>query len=78
MQIKGKEIAQIINERRKEKKLKITELAALSGVNYMQLYDSLNNKSRARELKASELIRVCTILGINDLSVFYKKTKPLA
>ena len=78
MQIKGKEISQIINEKRKEKKLKITELATLSGVNYMQLYNSLNNKSRARELKASELIRVCTILGINDLSVFCKKTKPPA
>ena len=78
MIIKGEEIAQIINETRKEKRLKITDLATLSGVNYMQLYNSLNNKSRARELKASELVRVCAILGITDLSVFYKKTKPLA
>lgn len=78
MKIKSEEIVQLINEIRKEKRLKITELAALSGVNYMQLYNSLNNKSRARELKASELIRVCAILGITDLSVFYKKTKPPA
>lgn len=78
MQLKGEEIAQIINERRKEKKLKITDLAALSGVNYMQLYNSINNKSRTRKLKASELIKVCTILGINELSVFAEKTKPPA
>ena len=78
MIIKGEEIAQIINETRKEKRLKITDLAVLSGVSYMQLYNSLNNKSRARELKASELVRVCAILGITDLSVFCKKTKPPA
>lgn len=78
MEIKGEEIVEIINEIRKEKRLKITDLATLSGVNYMQLYNSLNNKSRARELKASELIRVCAVLGVNDLSVFYKKTKPPA
>lgn len=44
----------------------------------MQLYNSINNKSRTRELKASELIKVCTILGINELSVFAEKTKPPA
>lgn len=70
--MKSEEIAQVINERRKEKKLNIADLSNLSGMKYMQLYNSLNNKSRARELKANELISICNVLGISDLGVFAK------
>lgn len=49
----------------KKRKMQIKELSELSKLDYMQLYNSLQNKSRKRPLRASEYITICKVLQLD-------------
>ncbi len=37
-----------------------------TGISYMALYDSLRNKSKKREIKGKELVKLCRFLDIDS------------
>lgn len=47
--------------------INLSELARKSGITYSILYSSLGHKSRTRELRATELVRICSVLKINPM-----------
>ena len=49
--------------------ISIRQLAEKADIPYMNLYNSLANRSRDRELRASELIAICKILGIDPMKL---------
>ena len=57
----------------KKKSINISELARKTEIPYQLLYDSLFNKKKKRELRSSELLSVCTFLGINPMDFADKK-----
>ena len=46
----------------KEKGINLSAMARQTGIPYMQLYDSLFNENKTRELRGKELIKVCGFL----------------
>jgi len=51
----------------KNRGINLSEMSRLIGVPYMALYSSLRDKSREREIRGGELIRVCKFLDVNPL-----------
>ncbi|MCI9078327.1 MAG: helix-turn-helix transcriptional regulator [Lachnospiraceae bacterium] len=47
--------------------INLSELARKSGITYSLLYYSLGHKNRTRELRASELVKICSVLNINPM-----------
>lgn len=58
----------------KSRGINLSEMARLIGVPYMALYDSFMNRSRGREIRGWELVRVCKFLDV-DLREFADKEK---
>lgn len=57
----------------KEKHITVTRLAAISGVSYSLLYDSLKDKTRDRPLRAEEYLKICIALGRNPMEFYQTK-----
>ena len=49
-----------------DKGIALTVVSRRTGISYMALYDSLRNKSKKRELKGKELIKLCKFLDIDS------------
>lgn len=47
----------------------LTVVARRTGLSYMALYDSLKNKSKSREIKGKELVKLCKFLDINPMEM---------
>lgn len=47
--------------------INLSELARKSGIKYSVLYSSLGHKRRTRELRATELVKICFVLKINPM-----------
>ncbi|MDE7053177.1 MAG: helix-turn-helix transcriptional regulator, partial [Lachnospiraceae bacterium] len=47
--------------------INLAELARKSGVEYSAIYASLGDKKKNRELRANELIGICSVLKINPM-----------
>lgn len=62
-------IAERIAREAADSGMSIRKLAEAAGIPYMNLYNSLSNRNRRRELRASELIAVCKVLEM-DLEAF--------
>lgn len=45
----------------------LAELARKSGIEYSAVYASLADKNKERELRANELISICSVLKINPM-----------
>ena len=43
----------------------LTVVSRRTGVSYMALYDSLRNKSKKREIKGKELVKLCKFLEVD-------------
>ena len=43
----------------------LTVVSRRTGISYMALYDSLKNKSKKREIKGKELVKLCKFLDID-------------
>lgn len=43
----------------------LTVVSRRTGLPYMSLYDSLRNKSKNREIKGKELVKLCKFLDID-------------
>lgn len=43
----------------------LTVVSRRTGIPYMALYDSLRNKSKKREIKGKELVKLCKFLDID-------------
>lgn len=52
-----------------DKGIALTIVSRRTGIPYMALYDSLKNKSRKRDIKGIELVKLCKFLDI-DLQYF--------
>lgn len=51
----------------KDRGINLSEMARLIDIPYMALYNSLRDKSREREIRGWELVRVCKFLDVNPL-----------
>lgn len=51
----------------KSRGINLAEAARSINVPYMALYDSLRNKSKNREIKGRELVKLCRFLDINPM-----------
>jgi predicted transcriptional regulator len=49
----------------KSRGINLSEMARLINVPYMALYNSLMDKSRHREIKGWELVKVCIFLNVD-------------
>lgn len=47
--------------------ISLTKVSKDTGIPYMALYDSLMNDKRNRQLRGTELIKVCEFLGIDPM-----------
>ena len=47
----------------------LTVVARRTGLSYMALYDSLKNKSKSREIKGKELVKLCKFLDVNPMEM---------
>lgn len=47
--------------------INLAELARKSGVEYSAIYASLGDKKKNRELRANELIGICSVLKVNPM-----------
>lgn len=52
----------------KSNRINLSELSRTTGIGYKQLYASLGDKNRNRELRAWELFRICEALKISPVS----------
>lgn len=43
----------------------LTVVSRRTGISYMALYDSLKNKSKKREIRGKELVKLCKFLDID-------------
>lgn len=48
-----------------ERGIALTVVSRRTGLPYMALYDSLRNKSKNREIKGRELVKLCKFLDID-------------
>lgn len=48
-----------------DKGIALTVVSRRTGISYMALYDSLRNKSKRREIKGKELVKLCKFLGVD-------------
>lgn len=46
-----------------ERNISLLRLSNQANIGYMQLYNSLMNKSRGRKLRADEFMAICEVLG---------------
>lgn len=46
-----------------ERSISLLRLSKQTCIGYMQLYDSLMNKSRKRKLRVDEFMAICEVLG---------------
>ena len=62
-----------IARRIEDKGIALTVVSRRTGVPYMALYDSLKNKSKRRDIKGKELVKLCKFLNIDprELEVSY-------
>ena len=44
----------------------LTVVSRRTGISYMALYDSLKNKSKKREIRGKELVKLCKFLDIDS------------
>lgn len=44
----------------------LTVVARRTGISYMALYNSLKNKSKKREIRGKELVKLCRFLDIDS------------
>lgn len=51
----------------KDRGINLSEIARLIDIPYMALYNSLRDKSREREIRGWELVRICKFLDVNPL-----------
>ncbi len=51
----------------KSRGISLSKMARLTNIPYAALYDSLMSKSRHREIKGQELVRVCGFLGVDPM-----------
>ncbi len=68
------EIEKRLHEIIRSRGINLSEMARLTGVPYMALYDSLMNAARKREIRGWELIKICKFLGVNPLDFAEKDT----
>ena len=54
-----------IARRIEDKGIALTVVSRRTGVPYMALYDSLKNKSKRRDIKGKELVKLCKFLNID-------------
>lgn len=47
--------------------INLSELARKAGVSYSSLYASIGKEDSEREFRASELVSICDVLGINPM-----------
>lgn len=57
----------------KQKGINLSMMAREIEIPYIQLYDSLFNKKKKRELRSSELIAVCKFLEVNPMDFAEQK-----
>lgn len=54
----------------------LTVISRRTGLPYTALYDSLKNKSKNREIKGKELIKLCRFLNVDPMDLeFVEKTE---
>lgn len=51
----------------KDKGINVSKMSRDTGIPYMALYDSLLNDERDREIRGSELLKVCEFLERNPM-----------
>lgn len=54
-----------LSKRIEDKGIALAVVSRRTGVSYMALYDSLRNKSKKREIKGKELVKLCKFLDID-------------
>lgn len=57
----------------KAKGINLSEMSRKIKIPYMQLYNSLFNEKKSRELRSSELIAVCKFLEVNPMDFAEQK-----
>lgn len=65
----------IISQYVQEKGINISKMSRITEISYAALYDSLVNKDRDRDLRAGELLSVCTYLGLNPADLNEERVK---
>lgn len=55
-----------------KKKVNIRWLSSVTGLPYMNLYNSLKNTKRNRELRADELLLICDAIGVDPRCLLQK------
>lgn len=48
-----------------DKGIALTVVSRRTGIPYMALYDSLKNRSKKRDIKGKELVKLCRFLNID-------------
>lgn len=56
-----------VSEYVKNKGVNLSKLSRDTNIRYMDIYNSLANPKRNRDLKDYELIRICKFLGVNPM-----------
>lgn len=54
-----------VAKRIEDKGIALTVVSRRTGVPYMALYDSLKNKSKRRDIKGKELVKICKFLDVD-------------
>ncbi|MFQ7563657.1 MAG: helix-turn-helix domain-containing protein [Blautia sp.] len=57
----------------KKKKIRLSKISRETGIPYTALYDSFFNKSRNRDLRLEECLRICDYLQIDPMLFYYGK-----
>ena len=52
-----------------DKGVALTVISRRTELSYMALYDSLKNKSKNREIKGKELVKLCKFLNVNPMEI---------
>ncbi len=60
-----KETTERVGKYLEDNRINLSELSKISGIAYSQLYNSVGNKKRVRELRADEFLSICKALGIS-------------
>lgn len=48
-----------------DKGIALTVVSRRTGISYMALYDSLKNKTKKREIRGKELVKLCKFLEVD-------------